>query len=252
MVIGRIKGGLGNFLFQIAAGVSLALDNNTKFVVDRSKIWHAHSHINLYVNNIFRKLEYDSIPHSIYYSYDSLYYREIPYTENMIIDGYFQSEKYFLSNKDKIMDFFSIDEDTENYIKSKYQNIITDEKTCSIHVRRGNYLGIDVYNKLDMNYYNQAIDLVGRDKNYIVFSNDIEWCKENFVNMNVQFIENEVDYVDLYLMSMCRDNIIANSTFSWWAAFLNRNENKKVITPKIWFVHSIPNEDVLPDNWIKI
>jgi hypothetical protein len=103
-----------------------------------------------------------------------------------------------------------------------------------------------------MNYYNRAIDIIGRDKHFIVFSNDIPWCKSAFTGLNVTFIENEADYVDLYLMSLCKDNITANSTFSWWGSYLNRNPNKGIVTPDIWFNHSHSNADLIPNTWIRI
>ena len=103
-----------------------------------------------------------------------------------------------------------------------------------------------------MDYYNKAIDLAGRNKHFVIFSNDIAWCKDNFVDVNATFIENEKDYVDIYLMSLCKDNITSNSTFSWWASYLNSNPNKKIYTPKTWFTHSHSNEDILPPEWIKI
>ena len=87
----------------------------------------------------------------------------------------------------------------------------------------------------------------------IIFSNDIEWCKENFKHKEVVFIEEE-DYLELYIMSMCTDNIIANSTFSWWGAWMNKNENKKVITPSNWFGynHTATDADLIPTDWIRI
>ena len=253
MVISNLKGGLGNYLFQIAVGFSLALDNNVPFRIDLSKIMVVHSHWNLYIDNIFRKIETINNNHTLnHYKYESLTYQPIPYFDNIFIDGYYQSEKYFEKNKEAILDLFNLDSNTEKYLNEKYSHIINDENTCSIHVRRGNFLSIDFYNKLDMNYYNRAIDIIGRDKHFIVFSNDIPWCKSAFTGLNVTFIENEVDYIDLYLMSLCKNNITANSTFSWWGSYLNRNPNKKIVTPKTWFTHTHSNDDLIPDTWIKI
>jgi hypothetical protein len=137
-------------------------------------------------------------------------------------------------------------------LNDKYPSIINGDNTCSVHIRRGDFLKIDFYNKLNMDYYNKAIDLVGRDKHFIIFSNDIPWCKENFVGINATFIENEKDYIDMYLMSLCKNNITSNSTFSWWGSYLNPNPNKKIYTPRTWFIHSHSNEDIIPLEWIKI
>ena len=81
-----------------------------------------------------------------------------------------------------------------------------------------------------------------------MFSDDIDWCKENFKQSNITFIENETDYIDLFIMSLCNNNIIANSTFSWWGAWLNSNENKKVVCPSSWF-ESSGAEDLVVDGW---
>jgi hypothetical protein len=253
MVYSYLKGGLGNYLFQIAHGYSLSIDNNTNFAIDYNKIMIVHSHWGEYVNNIFRNVVSVNVPQNInYYKYESLTWKQTPYVPNIFLDGYFQSEKYFIKNKNEILQLFSIDPITMEYLNQKYGEIINDENTCSIHVRRGDFLKIDFYNKLDMSYYNKAIDFIGRDKHFIIFSNDIDWCKNNFKDINVSFIENEKDYIDLYLMSLCKNNITSNSTFSWWGSYLNPNQNKIIVTPSIWFLHSHSNEDLVPNEWIKI
>ena len=253
MVISYLKGGLGNFLFQIAHGYSLSLDNNVSFGIDLNKIWVVHTHWSEYMNNIFRNVPTITSPNQIHnYRYESLTYKPTPYTQNIFLDGYFQSEKYFIHNKEKILDLFKIDETTLEYLNSKYPDIMNSNNTCSIHVRRGDFLRIDFYNKLNMDYYNKAIDMVGRDKHFIIFSNDIPWCKENFKDINATFIEGEKDYVDMYLMSLCKDNITSNSTFSWWGSYIILNPDKKIFTPRTWFIHSHSNEDLLPSEWIKI
>lgn len=253
MVIVNLKGGLGNYLFQIAAGYVTALKHNTEYSIDISKIMQIHSHIDVYRDNMFRCVPIgNNLPVHSHYHYDSLSYKDIVYNDNMLLDGYFQSEKYWFGFEDKVKELFSIDENTLKYLNDRYGETLNDDNTCSIHVRRGDYLNIDIFNKLDHGYYNNAIDIVGRDKHFIIFSNDIEWCKNNFNGIKATFIENEVDYVDLYLMSLCKHNIIANSTFSWWSAYLNNNENKTVIGPNTWFLHSHSNQDIIPNTWTKI
>jgi len=253
MVISNLKGGLGNYLFQIAVGHSLAIDNNVEFTVDQNRMMQVHSHWNTYSENIFRKVPVGcNVPHKSYYKYESLTYLPIPYSEGILIDGYYQSEKYWNGNENKILDLFSIDDNTLRYLTMKFSDIVNGENTCSIHVRRGDFLKVNFYNRLNMDYYNKAIDVVGRDKHFVIFSDDIYWCKDNFTNINATFIEGQKDFLDMYLMSLCKDNITANSTFSWWGSYLNMNPNKRVITPKTWFVHTHSNEDVPPTSWIKI
>ncbi len=253
MVISNLKGGLGNYLFQIAVGYSLAIDNGVEFTVDENRMMQVHSHWNTYTENIFRKVPVSqNAPHKIYYKYESLTYQPIPYSEGILIDGYYQSEKYWAANEDKILELFSIDENTLEYLTMKFPYIVNGENTCSIHVRRGDFLKVNFYNRLGMDYYNKAIDAVGRDKHFVIFSDDIAWCKANFTGISAIFIEGQKDFMDMYLMSLCKDNITANSTFSWWGSYLNMNPNKRVITPKTWFVHTHSNEDVPPASWIKI
>jgi hypothetical protein len=170
MIIVNLKGGLGNYLFQVAVGYSLSLDNNINYTIDTSRIMQVHSNWSMYLNNIFRNIPVNTnLPiHSIY-SYESLTYKPIKYSENMLLDGYYQSDKYWVGNEDKIRDLFSIDDETLKYLNDKYLDIIQSEETCSIHVRRGDFLGIDFYNKLGIDYYTKAINEVGIDKHFIIF-----------------------------------------------------------------------------------
>ena len=98
-------------------------------------------------------------------------------------------------------------------------------------------------------------DSLKNDTDYfLVFSDDIEWCKNNITGDNIVYIDSEIDYIDLYLMARCDNNIIANSSFSWWGAWLNKNENKKVVAPTLWFGQVVGEDtnDIIPENWIKI
>jgi hypothetical protein len=108
MIISRLKGGLGNYLFQVAAGYSLSLDNNTLFSVDLEKILIVHSHWRTYMNNIFRNINtVENFKTTTYYIYESLTFKEIPFVDNCLIDGYYQSEKYFINNKDKVLELLA-------------------------------------------------------------------------------------------------------------------------------------------------
>jgi hypothetical protein len=158
------------------------------------------------------------------------------------IIGYFQSEKYFLKNKNQILSLFKCPEEIFKKLTLKYPQI-NESNTCSLHVRRGDYLNFsDHHPTQNMEYYKSAISVVGSDKTFFIFSDDISWCKENFNFLdNVIYCEDNEDYEDLYLMSLCNDNIIANSSFSWWGAWLNNNKNKKVVAPKKWFGPSKSN-----------
>jgi len=152
-----------------------------------------------------------------------------------------------------------LEQATEEYSKIKLQG----KETVAIHVRRGDYLlpQHGHFCRLEHNYYEAALQHFFKNiDNYqfIVFSNDIEWCKQNLLEESeiVKFIEPGTDYVDLILMSLCDHTIIANSSYSWWAAYLNRNVNKKVICPTNYLVGSSPwahiNGNYYPPTWTSI
>jgi hypothetical protein len=171
------------------------------------------------------------------------------------LNGYFQTEKYFKHISEDIIREFTFKSEIINEclkIKSNYENIV------SIHFRRGDYLGdTNKFPLLDLDYYQSAINMFN-DKEYIffIFSDDIKWCKNIFGNNErIIYIEEKNQFIDMCLMSMCDHNIIANSTFSWWGAWLNNNPNKKVIGPKKWFgpeLSHLNEKDIIPNNWIKI
>ena len=150
---------------------------------------------------------------------------------------------------------FRPDVDIVKYIDTKYGDILNKEETISIHIRRGDYLEKeDRHPVCRMEYYQAAIEYIDTFNSpiFIIFSDDIEWCKKHFIGDNYIFIQDEEDYIDLYLMSLCKHNIIANSSFSWWGAWLNKNINKKVIAPQNWFGVNkrLPTQDIYCEEWI--
>ena len=251
MLTCNLIGGLGNKMFQIATTYSLSLDNNDESVFEITQFSNAHQPINSYTENIFRFVKFGITNCNKTYQEPFFHYSEIPYTTNLKLYGYFQSEKYFLHNREQILDLYAIDEKSKEEIYKKYGKFLK-EKTCSIHIRRGDYLGLPEHHPIcSIEYYNQAISNFDKETIFLVFSNDIEWCKKNFKGPQFIFIEGEKDYIDLWLMSLCENNIIANSSFSWWAAWLNTNPNKIVITPKNWFGKAINHntQDLIPNEW---
>lgn len=234
----KLMGGLGNYLFQISTSYSLSLKYKKKLLCDISDTISPHKSYSEYTSNIFRKINFtNSIGNFTPFSEKSFKYSPIPNIEgNIKLFGYFQSEKYFLNYRKEILELFEIDKITEEKINKKYGDILSLD-TCSIHIRRGDYLHLQQYHTVQtMEYYNKAIEKIGFDKKFLIFSDDIEWCIDNFIFLkNKTFISNNLDYEDLYLMSKCKNNIIANSTFSWWGAWMNKNTEKIVIAPKKWF-----------------
>jgi hypothetical protein len=157
-------------------------------------------------------------------------YREIPYMENLCLSGYFQSEKYFSHCKEEIIKHFTKDWNREQINK------------ISIHVRRGDYCNIECHPVVTLEYIKKAVkyfkDLGYND--FIVFTDDKQWCSENLPFE----ISNGNEREDLELMSRCEHNIISNSSFSWWGAWLNPTPNKIVIAPDKWFAGSKENVNV--------
>jgi len=251
----KLMGGLGNYLFQIAAAYSISIRDHKEFICDISDEIIVHTPYLSYKNNIFRKLKLSDHPLSCQiYKEPFFHFSEIPKVNNSIkLDGYFQSEKYFENLKNEIKNLFEISEIDKNYLIQKYNRELNFD-TVSLHVRRGNYINLSSYHENQtIEYYNKAISYLGQNYHFLIFSDDIEWCKQNFQSLkNKTFVEGNLDYQDLYLMSMCNNNIIANSTFSWWGAWMNNNTNK-VIAPSKWFGPGLSHnntKDLYCDNWI--
>lgn len=248
-------GRLGNQLFQVASTIGISKNNNHKYIFP-------HWKYSCYFQNI---LVQDSIFEINKESWTVLNYESSPIfnqiklenTGNFNLRGYFQSEKYFIDHKDLITEVLTPKEKILNTLKEKYIEITNGKKTCSLHVRRGDYLKFsDYYNLLTPdNYYNQSIDQFDNETLFLIFSDDLEWCKNTFKGDRFVFVENDKDIKDLFFMSLCDNNIIANSSFSWWAAWLNNNKDKKVIAPEKWFgekYNHLSVEDLIPSTWIKI
>lgn len=175
------------------------------------------------------------------------------------IAGYFNSWKYFENIKEEVRKIFTFPEilesDKENF---EILNKIKSSESISIHVRRGDYVGSNL-DVCDLDYYKRAVDkvldelikrnIIDNNINFFIFSDDIEWCRENFQFINnhkVWYINSnkwQNSYKDMQLMSECKHNIIPNSTFSWWGAWLNKNENKIVIVPEYWLKGVKTSED---------
>lgn len=266
MIYFTLRGGLGNMLFQIASVTSIALSKKTKAsfgsVESHLKYLNNENHFNPKLNysdeyknlNMFKNMVTEKAPLGVkVYSYPFHYLDINTPQEDVILDGFFQSEKYFVSHKKEIEELFKPTEEILNVIKNKYSKLLTGD-TISLHVRRGDYVN-NSHNHppCSLSYYKKALNILGEGV-VLVFSDDIQWCKDNFIGDRFIFIENEKDYVEMYLMSMCKNNIISNSSFSWWGAWLNKNLDKKVVGPKKWFGPSINHNtsDIIPEDWIKI
>ena len=256
-----LQGGAGNYMFQIAVAYAYGKRYNKKSAFNLSESRGQHQHLSTYDDNIFKDIDlyYVLRENREQFNEDGFHYQEIPnfLDKNILLHGYFQSEKYFKDcEKDIRKMFMSYDIQMSDEIN----NLLKNNNTCSIHIRRGDYLNFpDHHPTQNMNYYMKAIKKMPKDSMFLIFSDDIQWCKDNFPDMPEKFvfIEENKDYEDLYIMSHCNNNIICNSTFSWWGAWLNNNSEKIVISPSSnnWFGPAMNNyntKDIIPEKWIQI
>ena len=235
-------------MFQIASTIGVARKNNQEYFFPK---WE-------YQDFFTKELPFREEKPDLHLTEGMSDYREtnIPDGKIFNLNGYLQSHFYFNHYKEEVLSFFELKKEYLDYISSKYN---PNNKT-SIHIRRTDYLVLEQYHTvLGMEYYSKAIEEMGEHKNFLVFSDDIEWCREKFEKYNCEFVEErehikeltqtesqnlketdsrnhkKEDVMELFLMSLCNNNIIANSSFSWWAAYLNKNKNKKIIAPNNWF-----------------
>lgn len=288
MIVVKLIGGLGNQLFQYAAGLSLANAKNTELGLDISgfekyKLFsYALSNFKIsaqiinpsgaapskkkwsfvldFVKMILKKDTYQSN----YVTESSFAFNENFFSlpDDVYLDGYWQSEKYFLSIKDDIRREF-VPKSWHSTHSKKYIEQISTSNSVSVHVRRGDYVSNPTANKihgsLSLSYYMRASQYImekQEDPIFYIFSDDLEWCKKNLIlEANVHYVSTfgEPDgFIDEFrLMSMCKHHIIANSTFSWWSAWLGEFQDKIVIAPKSWFRSGgRDTSDILPPSWI--
>lgn len=247
-------GGLGNNLFQVAAASALAWDNNAtpcfpsldqnsekyKHVLFRCET-HRYGKVSMTWTKANRE------------AYAAIY-ETIPYQPNMQLDGYFQSEKYFLHHREEILNLFAPLPSDLKYMLTNYQWLIDHPKTVGVQIRyyRCEAAG-HVFPQYDRNYIEKAMSLFPVDSLFIVSSNNLNFAKECIPSWaeNVIFIENEPDYIHFYLLSFCKDIIITNSSFGWWAAWLNQNPFKVVVRPSFW-VHHWNFDEVCPEDWVSV
>lgn len=267
MIYAQLLGGLGNIMFIIANLVSLSLDNKTEYCVSNdTQSCTKRQQEGFWLKTIFRNInKVDKMPSIVtkMYNEKGFAYQKIPNIDNLKINGYFQSAKYFHHHREVIVNLFT---EYKKKIQKKLDNIFPKtegKETVCVHIRRGDYLKAQhVHVVQTEEYYEKAIALFDKNKyHFIFFSEDIEWCVKNKLFKSLphrSFISGTSDIEDLYLMSQCNHFIIANSTFSWWGCYLSNScETGKVIAPKLWFNpggHIKENEwqTIYMNNWIKI
>lgn len=243
MIYPTLAGGLGNQMFEVAAAASLAKDNNAVVAINPEQhiLPNQGRNVKNYLTNIFSKIVTDPNPKiDSKYSWDKIGYKKIPYSPNLQLGGHYQSYKYFDHNRKYIQELFIPDQ-------------IPTKDITAIQVRRGDYYKFpDHHPLLTSEYYAIAVKKAG-SKNIDVFSDDIQWCKDNlkFENdVQIQYKGENEDWVELIKMSRYKNIVISNSSFGWWAAYLNTREDKQIFVPDPWFGKALIDDGFQMDDLI--
>ena len=258
----RLKGGFGNQLFQYAGGRALASQLACPFFVDTE--WFSKTSSNRQyklpaiglnaTSNNFSKGQRNSNKLTAKLFSSKQHFNEPadngyhPFhckpSQKIYLDGYWQSEKYFADIRTTLLTDINLDLIT----KFRHATLFPSDQTVAVHIRRGDYIKQDSSQALSVEYVNNAMAEFGNNHDFMFFSDDIEWCKETFTGNNICFANNQSDLQDLKQMSQAAHNIIANSTFSWWSAWLNKNKGQRVIAPRPW-TNENTHKDILPERW---
>lgn len=246
MVKCKTYGRMGNFLFQVATTIGYALDHSLEFTVPNTTNDDFHNPI--YLQHLVNP-QWDPHWEQVLVCEDGHQHQEIPFREewrnkNIILDGYWQSEKYFAHHRGEVLRLF------------RYPYVLKNG-FVSVHVRRGDYVHLTKkHPPVPMEWYRAAMEhFVGFT--FVIFSDDIPWCKEqDWGTPHIKFATGQSIETDLVQMSHCEHNISSASTFGWWGAWLNRNPKKKVIIPKRWFTAQeeakLCTKDIVPERWTRL
>ena len=291
MIAIKLMGGLGNQMFQYAFAYALAQNRGEEFWLDISH--YSHDTLRRYELDVFnileRLLEKERAQKLVYAPesflrkffrklanaprpYAPTYYKEphFHFDESVVtrqskryFEGYWQSEKYFFRYRNDLLEHFSLRNPVHAETLS-YARAIEKSTAVSLHVRRGDYVSDEktksFHGVCSLDYYEKAAEkILGLEPSavFFVFSDDLAWAKKHlrflpekaFVELPAEVPAAE----EMHLMALCRHNVIANSTFSWWGAWLNQNPKKVVIAPKNWFANeTVKTSDIYPEGWIKL
>lgn len=278
MIYSQFRGRTGNQMFQFAVGRALSLKLGVPLAVDdRASIAKGHSTLHrVFQLPVSTPKQLPPARHEAPVRYAiwrglkvaPKLFREpslgfcpevMDLPDETYLHGYWQSEKYFLPYRDQILADFTFPEATGKNAEMAAR--ITETNSVSLHVRRGDYVSDSAYVACDQAYYDAALaTLLPRlqsDPAIFVFSDEPDWARNNLkLPGEVVVIDHngpDADYEDLRLMSLCKHNITANSSFSWWSAWLNTNKEKQVVAPKEWFgKSSMQNPDIWAEGWSKV
>jgi hypothetical protein len=282
MIAVNIYGGLGNQMFQYAFGKSLAIAKDEDLFIDSSpfdnyklrnfqlnkfNVHYKQSAFNktsiYHINNKYKSHMLKLLNKHLklfcgifFEKKDWVFDRSVFQSKSFMYVGYWQSYKYFEKIREVILSEFTLKEGL-GQVNLEILNRIKTSNSVSLHIRRGDYVMSKKSIACPIEYYKKAIDIIHRtieNPKFFIFSDDLKWVKSNsnLKLFDCEYIDVNHDNPerDLELMKACQNNIIANSTFSWWGAWLNQNKDKKVIAPKIWMNLKPISKDLVPSNWI--
>lgn len=280
MVIVKLIGGLGNQMFQYAIGRHLAYKNQTKLKLDISgfKTYRLRKYelgcfdtVEEFANNTEIKIFNLKRRFNIFFKNKNILYTEkekckfnpevLKCKENIYLKGSWQSEKYFKDIEAIIRGEFTVKTPQTGKNKEIARQISSYKSSVSLHIRRGDYVFSlhtnQFHGTCTLDYYYRCVKYLARkvtNPHFFIFSDDPKWARNNLkLSYPITFVDHngpDKSYEDLRLMSQCKHHIIANSSFSWWGAWLAKN--KIILAPKKWFNINLKTPDLLPDNWIKI
>jgi hypothetical protein len=249
----ELCGGIGNQLFQIATAYAASRRTNTRLYLLQTPNYDKRqgSLPNKYANSLYRKLKIvQSLekPHVLVQEKQWTYSDIMPDVTNVLsqktdvlLKGYFQSEDYFIKHKQEIRELFSPEEGSIAFLEKQEENVFAmfpelhrAHDYCLIHVRRGDYITYAYeHNPCDMNYFNQAMSVMSKERYYIT-SDDLEWCKQNFIGDKYRFFEIKDDLTQLFAMTLFKNYIISNSSYAWWGSYLSIYPKSFIIAPSLW------------------
>ncbi|MBI3236644.1 MAG: alpha-1,2-fucosyltransferase [Chlamydiales bacterium] len=259
-----IRGAIGNQIFEIATTLAYAWEYDAIPVFP--DLNRTDSHISINRDLFFFRLDpsSSSVPFTASYQEHAWHSSEkIPYQKNCKLFGYFQSWKRFHPYRDELLKIFAPSEKITSSLEKKYSALLRYPKTVSLHVRTFSpeLHASKIHPFLGLEYYRKALSLFPDEQTlFVVFSDRINWCKKHLPSLKraFLFIEDNNPIEDLFLMAKMKHHIIANSSYSWWGAYLNQNPEKIVVAPISWmhpdyypFPLVQPNDLLLPD-WILV
>jgi hypothetical protein len=244
MVTFNNAGRMGNWLFEFASSAAYSLRHGMDFTVpSRTQDPHWNP---IYCTHLINQ-NFDDKKEKVHIWENGHHYQELPFEEsyrdkNVIIEGYRQSELYFSDFRNEIIYLLDFKWEVK-------QGIV------GVHVRRGDYLHlVNKHPPVTKEWYEQAMSMFPGMR-FKFFSDDIRWCREAFGSReDCEFSTNSNEVDDMVELSCCENQIISASTFGWWGAWLNRNPEKKIIIPKLWFQpgYELDTKDIVPPEWTKL